>query len=50
MAQHQVKGFRAGLLAKIRKQGDVTAENGLQTGADGPENRARAHDDSAYHA
>src|SRR5215472_11813234 len=48
--QHEVEGVFAGFLAKVGQQGDVAADERLQAGADGAEDRARAHDDPPHHA
>src|SRR5437764_14226067 len=50
MSQHQIKGILPRLLAEIRQQCDVPADKGLQTGADGAENGARAHDNSSHNS
>src|SRR5689334_8951614 len=41
--QHQVKGFGTRLLAQLRKQADVAADNRLQAGAYRSDDGARAH-------
>ena len=48
MLQHQFKGVFASLLAQIGQQGYVTADNRLQSGANGADDGSRAHDDSAH--
>src|SRR5579864_8158951 len=49
MLQHQVKSLSPSLLAKLREESDVSAEDGLQAGADRSHNRARAHHNESLH-
>ena len=49
MLQHQLKCVGAGLLAQVRQQRNVAAEDRLQTRADGAENRARTHYNSPHY-
>src|ERR1700688_227409 len=48
--QHEIESFRAGFLAQICQQSDVATDQRLQPGADGAENGAGAHYDSAHNA
>jgi hypothetical protein len=50
MREHQVERVAARLLAELRQQRDVAADDGLQARADGTQQRARADDDAAEHA
>src|ERR1039457_988239 len=45
--QHEIEGVVARLLAKFAEERDVAAHDGLQTGADGAHDGARAHYDSS---
>jgi len=48
--KHQVESLAAGLLAELRQDRDVAADDGLQAGAERSQHRARAHDDASNHA
>src|SRR5256885_6125652 len=47
MLQHEREGLRAGLLAQLRQQRDVSADERLQFRPQGAEHRSRSHRDSA---
>lgn len=47
---HHGEGVLAGFFAELGEDGDVSAENGLQAGADGSEDGTGAHDDAADYA
>jgi hypothetical protein len=46
---HQLESVLAGLFTEARQQRDVSADQRLQAGADGAEDRARAHHDAAHY-
>jgi hypothetical protein len=48
MLQHQVERMFAGLLAKIRQQRDIAADNRLQRCADRSHDRPRTHNDASH--
>jgi len=48
MLQKEFKGIFARLLAEVRENGDVSADDSLKRGAQIPDQAARAHDNSAY--
>src|SRR5262249_29886228 len=47
---HDFKSLAARLLAKLREESDVSADQGLQGSADRAEDRARTHRDAAHDA
>ena len=49
MCQHQLEGVLAGLFAEAGEQ-HIASDQGLQTGPDGTEDRARAYYDATYYA
>ena len=50
MLQHLLERVLPGFFAEIRQDGDVAADQGLQSRADGSEDRARTDDDPAHDA
>ena len=46
--QQQFEGVFARLLAEVREDGDVSADDRLKRGAQIPDQAARAHDNSAH--
>jgi hypothetical protein len=48
MLQHQVERMFAGLLAKIRQQRDIAADNRLLRCADRSHDRPRTHNDTSH--
>ena len=50
MLQNQIEGLPASLLAQVREQRDVAANQRLQSRANRAEDRARAHYDTAHYS
>src|SRR5213082_4292182 len=50
MLHAKLERMLARFLTKIGENGDVAADQGLQSCADCPENRARSHNDAAHHS
>src|SRR5467141_4884528 len=48
--QHKFKSIFASLLAEVRENGDVSADDGLKRRAEISDQAPRAHDDSAHDA
>jgi hypothetical protein len=48
--QHKFKSILASLLAEVRENGDVSADDGLKRRAEISDHAPRAHDNSAHDA